>query len=713
MKSGKWKMWLLLLAAVILVAGSGMRAKALEDPNLAYDCDNVHDGTVGEYYEAYVYCYAYREQLVRAWLYEMDGDGNVFPDGIYVNCEPDLNRICIKGTPEEEGTFSFLLELEGNDCLEETPTMTITIAPAGSKFYPTLTNCYGKHQDGTSGGGFKAGELVTLYPDNLSKSNYVYGWASNGLLDIPTGIPGDTRYPYPANSFYMPASNDVTITALIQDKDLGTKYHESYSSMGADDTCGPQLIESMLFALDYADMDYTVQEAVIEDRQNRGLINYFYIDLDKDGNDDLLMTYPHGERMKKGFGGYACAIQALEDRNVYGVYTLEVPANYIYNNSSRGHYSTINIDLGPDFKASKNPSSASTVVGGTGSFTAAASGSGLKYQWQFRTGAAGVWNNCTSATTGYNKATLKVTGATYRNGYQYRCAITDGSNRKTFTKAATLYVLKKQPANVSTTANKTASFTAAGYGTGLTYQWQWRKSSSDTWKDCTSATTGYNKATLKVTATAARNGYQYRCKITDSNDKLSISKAVSLYVLKKQPVSVSKKEGTTASFTVAAYGSGLTYQWQWRKSSSDTWTNCTSATEGYNKATLKVAATIARNGYQYRCRIKDSSGKTVFSAAATLNVLGIKTQPSSVTVAAGNQATFKVVAVGKGLTYQWQWRKNSSSAWNDCTSATEGYNTATLKVTATAARNGYQYRCVVSDSAGNSVNSNSAKLTVK
>lgn len=36
-----------------------------------------------------------------------------------------------------------------------------------------------------------------------------------------------------------------------------------------------------------------------------------------------------------------------------------------------------------------------------------------------------------------------------------------------------------------------------------------------------------------------------------------------------------------------------------------------------------------------------------------------------------------------------------------------------LSVTATAKKNGYQYRCIVTDSAGNKVISNVVKLTVK
>ena len=64
-----------------------------------------------------------------------------------------------------------------------------------------------------------------------------------------------------------------------------------------------------------------------------------------------------------------------------------------------------------------------------------------------------------------------------------------------------------------------------------------------------------------------------------------------------------------------------------------------------------------------------------------------------VDAAIGEKAVFKVRAVGNLLTYQWLWREDADHAWKICSGATEGYNTNTLKVTAAAGRNGYQYRC--------------------
>lgn len=95
-------------------------------------------------------------------------------------------------------------------------------------------------------------------------------------------------------------------------------------------------------------------------------------------------------------------------------------------------------------------------------------------------------------------------------------------------------------------------------------------------------------------------------------------------------------------------------------------------------------------------------GGTVVSAPT------IGTQPASQTVTKGNTATFSVAATGEKLSYQWQQSTDNDQSWTDIS----GANAATYTTAATTtSMNGYQYRCVVSNSAG-SVTSNAVTLTV-
>ena len=109
----------------------------------------------------------------------------------------------------------------------------------------------------------------------------------------------------------------------------------------------------------------------------------------------------------------------------------------------------------------------------------------------------------------------------------------------------------------------------------------------------------------------------------------------------------------------------------------------------------------------------DGNGQVTYSKTVTLKLKPrITTQPADKSVTAGTKAKFTVVATGKStLTYQWQYRKNSSSAWAD--SGQSGNKTATLSVATTKSLNGYQFRCVVTDGNGRKTYSSIVTLTVK
>ena len=94
--------------------------------------------------------------------------------------------------------------------------------------------------------------------------------------------------------------------------------------------------------------------------------------------------------------------------------------------------------------------------------------------------------------------------------------------------------------------------------------------------------------------------------------------------------------------------------------------------------------------------------------SGTVDAPSITDEPEHRTVAEGASATFTVTATGDSLTYQWQQRADNGATWTDIDGATAaGYTIAA----ATTDMNGYQYRCVVRNSAG-SVESAAATLTV-
>jgi uncharacterized cupredoxin-like copper-binding protein len=137
-----------------------------------------------------------------------------------------------------------------------------------------------------------------------------------------------------------------------------------------------------------------------------------------------------------------------------------------------------------------------------------------------------------------------------------------------------------------------------------------------------------------------------------------------------------------------------TYQWYYRVNKTAAWQPVPKGT----KNTLKPKATMATDGYQYRCVIKSGAGVT-YTDVYELYVyepLKIKKQPKwGKNSVAGAKVTLSITAQGAD-TYQWVMRPNSSAAW----SKIEGATASSYVVDVQDGMAGYQYACQVTGRAG-------------
>ena len=358
-----------------------------------------------------------------------------------------------------------------------------------------------------------------------------------------------------------------------------------------------------------------------------------------------------------------------------------------------------------------HPWTAYAKAGGTASFSARASGTGISYQWQYTKDGGTTWTNCSSAS--FDQPDFVFTASAGLNGRKYRCAVSNEYGFTLYSDAAALSVLSvsSQPEAQKTAAGKTATFTVSATGSGLSYQWQYAKAGSSTWNNCSSQ--GYNTPTFSFTSSMTFDGRRYRCVITDPAGNRVTSSAVPFTcvggpTITTQPTASYVKSGGSASFTVTASGSGLTYQWQVSKDGGSTWKNC--STEGSTSRTFIFAAKPSYTGWYYRCRVTNSAGLTTVSGKAMLSVLSISAQPKAQKIAVGKKATFTVTATGSGLTYQWQVSKDGGSTWKNCT--TTGNRSKSFGFEAKASYSGWLYRCVVKDGGGNSFTTSRVRLTV-
>ena len=166
--------------------------------------------------------------------------------------------------------------------------------------------------------------------------------------------------------------------------------------------------------------------------------------------------------------------------------------------------------------------------------------------------------------------------------------------------------------------------------------------------------------------------------------------------ISSQPASQTVDAGQTATFSVAATGTG-SISYQWRKDGNDI--------AGATQSSYSFAATSIDNDTVFAVAVSNASG-TLLSNNASLWVLSapaIRSQPAARTVTAGQTATFTVEATGTApLRYQWKKNGTDISGATSSTYTTPG---------ASLGDSGAQYSVVVSN-AVNTVTSNEARLTV-
>ena len=93
---------------------------------------------------------------------------------------------------------------------------------------------------------------------------------------------------------------------------------------------------------------------------------------------------------------------------------------------------------------------------------------------------------------------------------------------------------------------------------------------------------------------------------------------------------------------------------------------------------------------------------------SSLSILG---QPSDMNCNVGEIAIFLVAAEGEGLKYQWQVLKPGATEWVNC-SINDGAKTSRLDIEVKESRNGCQYKCIVTDKYGETVETVPFTLTV-
>ncbi|MEX2429287.1 MAG: immunoglobulin domain-containing protein [Bacteroidales bacterium] len=394
------------------------------------------------------------------------------------------------------------------------------------------------------------------------------------------------------------------------------------------------------------------------------------------------------------------------------------------------------------------PAEASTCEGTATSFTVAATGTTLTYQWKVDmrdgSGYRNIAIDSAGVYTGHDQATLQLLDPTSRfDGYRYRVVVTSTecgsavtSDYAELTVNEVAEILTPPEAKIICEEQGTTFSVNAGVTTNPTYTWEVDENSG-TFVTIDGTTdpavySGENSSVLILSGVpSAYNGYRYRVTVGSSScPDTETSPDVTLTVnelpeIVADPVNDTVCATDPASFTVDP---GLTtdpgYQWQVNKSGA--WVNLTAADEtsgeytGVTAQTLTVQApTIAFNNYRYRAIVSGECAPSVTSEAATLTIDTrpvITEDPATQTICEDDNVEFYVNA---GTTtepeYLWEYSTDGGGSWSGASALPEvaADDEATLTVAAVpSAYTGYWFRATVSGKCTDPVPSGTAVLTV-
>ncbi|MDW7753874.1 MAG: MBG domain-containing protein [Brevefilum sp.] len=178
-------------------------------------------------------------------------------------------------------------------------------------------------------------------------------------------------------------------------------------------------------------------------------------------------------------------------------------------------------------------------------------------------------------------------------------------------------VITTQPANHTTCAGSSVSFTAAASGIPApTIQWQVSNDGGTTWNNISGATS----MTYTFTAASGDNGKRYHAVFTNSAGSATTSAAIltvnTAPVVTTQPSNQTVTYGVpSATFSAAASGTAPSVQWR-RSTNGTTW----DLVPGATTSNLTIAnPTVLMSGNQFRAEFSNACG-TAISSAATLTV---------------------------------------------------------------------------------------------
>jgi hypothetical protein len=393
--------------------------------------------------------------------------------------------------------------------------------------------------------------------------------------------------------------------------------------------------------------------------------------------------------------------------------TVDMVSNSSCASTSNASSTPITMTVNPNVTASVAlTASTNSICEGTNVvFTAASTnpGSTPMYQWFVNNISQGT----ASASNTFNSSSLL-------NNDQVKVALTSNAscvNVATVTSnSITMLVTTKVTPTVSITSDKTTicsggsvnfTATATNAGSAAFYQWKINNVSSGAPTSSnvfiSSSLTNGNTVTVELTSSIS---CVTQSTATSTGIAIVIAAATQIVT---QPADQSVCAlGNNVTFTVAAVGDALTYQW--KIGSTDLANNSTYT--GVTTKDLTVSHVANSDLVGYSVYVSGSCGNatsTVANLSVSASAITILTQPSAKSVAEGDKIQLSIAATGPTLAYQWM--NNGVNLVDD--SRISGSNTASVQISnAVLTDAGTNYTCLITSPCTTPLTSNAVVVTV-
>jgi len=372
------------------------------------------------------------------------------------------------------------------------------------------------------------------------------------------------------------------------------------------------------------------------------------------------------------------------------------------------------VTVNPNNAVTNQPSNQVICEGQNATFTFNANGSNLTYQWSFSSDGGATFSalSNTAPYSGVTTGTLNISNpASTYNGYQYQCTINGTCGTAQSTNPVTLTIssspsVLQNPLDLVACEGETITFSADVSG-NPTYQWQISVDGGASFSNLLNGNgyTGVNTASITINPVAlGMNNTQYQLSGTACNTTVSTSAALltvtalpSVSIIEVPPPSC---PGENVSITANVMNANSL---QWQVNSGNAWIDLVNSStyDGVTTPQLIIQnVAVSMQNALYRLVLDGGCGSPVFSAEVLLFINGyplIVSSPDDQVLCSGGSLILPVVAIGDGISYQWQ-QYDGVNDYVDLldNSSLSGTQSANLLVQTSSELNGLVIRCVVS-----------------